>query len=193
MDWFDQLLPFFQNGTYLAVFTVLVLCGMGLPVPEEATFITAGYLVSLGNGTLGKMIATGVAGVLLGDICLFFLARNYGQTILRLWPFRIMFSEKVLSKTKAFFEKHGDTAVFLAGFFAGIRASTFFLSGTMGYRFWKFFFWDFARTILTCPISIWAGYKFGPYADEWLGENFLWILAVAFLVGAAAMIRKAYS
>ena len=193
MDWFEYLYPLFESASYLGVFTALVLCGMGLPVPEEASFIVAGYLVSIGKARLGYMIVTGLAGVLVGDFCLFFLAKNYGETILRHWPFRAMFSEKLFEKSRRFFAKHGDNAVFTAGFFAGVRATTFFLSATLGFRFSKFLFWDFLRVILTCPISIWAGYKFGPYADEWLGARFIWILAAIVIVGIVVTFRKANS
>lgn len=192
MDWFAFLQPFLESASYLGIFSVLVLCGLGLPVPEEASFIIAGYLVSLDKARLGPMIITGISGVLAGDTCLYFLGRNYGGSILRLWPFRVLFTEKLLEDTRQFFTRHGDKAVFSAGFFAGFRAPTFFLSATMGFGYSKFMFWDFLRVILTCPISIWAGFKFGPYADEWLGAHFVWVLAGLILIGIAGTIKKAY-
>ena len=39
---------FFFDYGYYAVFGVLVLCGMGLPLPEDITLITAGIISQLG-------------------------------------------------------------------------------------------------------------------------------------------------
>jgi len=190
MDWFETLRPFFENGSYAAVFVALILCGLGFPIPEEVTFILAGYVVDQAESSLGLMILVGMIGLMVGDTCLFYLGRNYGQQILRLWPFKVFFSEPTLEKSKEFFKKHGSKAVFFAGFFAGIRASTFFVSASMGFKYHKFIFWDFLRAILTCPISIWAGYEFGTSAQQWLAQHFVLFMSIITLIVAIWILHK---
>ncbi len=190
MDWFVQLEPFFASWSYLAVFLVLILCGVGLPVPEEITFITAGYVVSQTGADLNLMILVSLVGLMVGDSLIYFFGSHFGVAILSRWPFRILFSEKTLIKSRSFFDKYGSRAVFLAGFFAGIRATTYFMTGSMKFSYWKFLFWDFIRAVLTCPISIWAGYKFGPYAEQWLGSNVRYLFAGLIVAGILLIIRN---
>ncbi|MFZ2961278.1 MAG: DedA family protein [Candidatus Ozemobacteraceae bacterium] len=176
MDWFAHLAPLIEHGSYFAVFMILVLCGLGLPVPEEVTFLLAGFVVEKIGGSLELMISIALVGVLLGDSCLFALASRHGMSLLGIWPFRLMFSPRRIERAQRFFKKHGSKTVFFAGFFAGVRAPTFFLSATMGVGFARFFFWDAARAVLTCPISIWFGFHFGPYAQERLAPYKNWLL-----------------
>ncbi|HEY9071760.1 MAG TPA: DedA family protein [Candidatus Ozemobacteraceae bacterium] len=190
MDWFIVLEPYFAHGSYLAVFLVLVLCGIGLPVPEEITFITAGYVVSTTGGDLGIMIGTSLLGLMIGDSLIYYFGSHYGESILCHWPFRVLFSRKVLARSRVFFDSYGSRAVFFAGFFAGIRAGTYFLTGSMKFSYWKFLFWDFSRAVLTCPISIWAGFKFGPYADQWLGANVRYLLAGILVIGIILLLHN---
>lgn len=193
MDWFAQLEPLFAHWSYLAVFSVLILCGIGLPVPEEITFITAGYVVSEIGADLNIMIITSLVGLMIGDSLIYFFGSYFGEKILSRWPFRILFSEKMLARSRTFFAKYGSRAVFFAGFFAGVRATTYFLTGSMRFSYWKFILWDFIRAILTCPISIWAGYKFGPFADQWLGSNVRYLFAGLLLAGILLVIHNIIS
>lgn len=190
MDWFAHLEPFFSHWSYLAVFLVLILCGVGLPVPEEITFITAGYVVSQIGADLNVMICVSLLGLMIGDSLIYYFGSHFGDAILTRWPFRILFSERMLARSRRFFSKYGARAVFFAGFFAGIRSTTYFLTGSMKFSYWKFIFWDFIRSILTCPISIWAGYKFGPYADQWLGSNVRYLFAGLIVAGIVMILRN---
>ncbi|MBI3038374.1 DedA family protein [bacterium] len=166
LSWVNSSPVGIESSAYLIVFVLLTLCGLGLPLPEEVTFILGGYLVDRIDGSLELMIVLAVSGVLLGDTLLFFLAQKYGENLLKTWPFKLIFSDHRLEKGRNYFKKHGSKTVFFAGFFAGIRAATFFLSASMKTKYSTFLFWDGLRTLLTCPISIWFGFRFGPYAHE---------------------------
>ena len=89
MDWFHILTDLLVNGpwSYILVMVILILCGIGLPIPEEATFIVAGYAVSKISCNLWLMIGISLAGILMGDSLTFFLGRRFGNTLLARWPF----------------------------------------------------------------------------------------------------------
>ena len=195
-DWISQLGPFFDQFSYLAVFLILLLCGIGLPVPEEATFLVAGYFVAKMGLSPGLMISVALAGIVLGDSITFFLGRGLGAALLTRWPFKKLISEQGLARAQAFFRKHGPKAIFIAGCMAGVRAPTFFLSGSMGLSYFRFLFWDFARSLVTCPLSIFLGYKFGPQAEEYISRYQFWFfgllggLALAFLIHGLVRHRR---
>ena len=74
---------FFQQFGYFAVFWVLVLCGFGIPIPEDVTLVAGGVISGLGYTNVHIMFAVGMAGVLVGDGLMFLLGRHYGERILR--------------------------------------------------------------------------------------------------------------
>ena len=55
---------FFQQFGYFAVFWVLVLCGFGIPIPEDVTLVAGGVISGLGYTNVHIMFAVGMAGVL---------------------------------------------------------------------------------------------------------------------------------
>jgi membrane protein DedA with SNARE-associated domain len=60
----------------------------------------------------------------------------------------------------------------------------------MGVRFLHFFFWDSVRTLLTCPISVWVGYRFGTCAQEIIAPYKELLLLVVVVVIAVLVLRE---
>ena len=84
MEVFNALMPLFTEYGYIAVFVMLLICGFGVPVPEDVTLLTGGVIAGLGHADVHTMFAVGMAGVLIGDGTMFILGRVYGQRVQRL-------------------------------------------------------------------------------------------------------------
>ncbi|HNO24973.1 MAG TPA: DedA family protein, partial [Leptospiraceae bacterium] len=67
MEILNFLVGFFTSYGYFAVFGVLILCGFGLPVPEDVTLIAGGVISALGDTNVHFMFGVGMAGGLVGD------------------------------------------------------------------------------------------------------------------------------
>src|SRR3984885_8486179 len=105
----DQILDKVGNleGTaaYLTIFGVLFGCGIGIPIPEDLTIVTAGYLAYLENIDLPWAIVVCILGVLSGDFLLFTMGRVFGKKIFSLpgvrfftTPDRIAYAQTKLKK-----------------------------------------------------------------------------------------------
>ena len=68
---FEIIQAYFTEFTYGGIFIVLLLCGIGLPLPEDIPIIVSGYLVHLGAIDFGFALAVNFAGVLIGDMIIF--------------------------------------------------------------------------------------------------------------------------
>lgn len=189
LDLLTELTPLFEHGPYVVVFIVLVLCGVGLPVPEEATFIVAGMVTPDTRTAVCVMIAVGLLGIMAGDSLTYFFGRRYGMTLLTRWPFNRFLKQESLEKARSFIDRHGSHAVFFAGFLAGVRAPTYFLCGSMGLSYARFLLWDFARAVLTCPISVWLAWRFGEDAKVIVKEYSHFLLAGLALVLLCIVFR----
>src|ERR1700682_2328937 len=54
-------------AAYLVIFGVLVACGLGVPLPEDISLLTGGFLAYLEVANLFAMMAVGFVGILCGD------------------------------------------------------------------------------------------------------------------------------
>lgn len=186
MDVFGLLSNFLIEHGYLAVFIVLLLCGLGIPIPEELTLIAAGFAVYAGRAELAPMIAVTIVGILVGDSILFWWGRRYGPQLLSKALFRKLLHAERMSKVRDQFDRHGVKAVFFARFFAGIRACVFFSAGTLGMRYRTFVLLDLLGALLSAPISVWLGMRFGAQIENLLRymtkvDRALLALAVGFV------------
>ena len=77
-------MSFFQQYDLYAVFLVLVLCGLGLPLPEDITLITAGLISYTNHNTsVQLMIFICLLGVLVGDFIAFMIGYICGEKIIK--------------------------------------------------------------------------------------------------------------
>jgi membrane protein DedA with SNARE-associated domain len=179
----EQILSYIQQNpasAYFAVYGMLLLCGFGLPLPEDITLLAGGYTVYLAdvNGmsgpTLIPMIAVGLVGVLTGDTLLFLLGRKVGPKIYKVWPFRRLFSESRVQKIHRFFARYGAWTAFCCRFAAGVRAPAYLIMGSANMKFRVFFLADGLAALISVPLLVWVSWRFGKQIDtvkEWLSQS----------------------
>ena len=72
---------------YVAIFGVLLACGLGFPMPEDILLFTMGYFAYNGLADLKYGILVCLAGVLIGDCTIYFLGYYYGSRLTKIKPF----------------------------------------------------------------------------------------------------------
>ena len=188
-----------QQFTYAGILGVLVLCGFGLPVPEEVTFLAAGYLVHLGITDFWLTIAVCLLGVIIGDVTIFLLGRRWGGEVLgHPWMQRFI-SEAKLRKVRARFAEHQLWTVFACRFLMGARAAAFLTAGSLGMPLRTFVVIDLAAALISVPLFVSIAYHFGERVDiagRWLRNINLCaavgaVVVIAAVVFLAARVSKA--
>ena len=166
---FDTLVSFLtlhsQYFIYVAIFSILVLGGVGFPIPEEATLLGSGFLVYGGFSNLTITLTVCYCGVVLGDIILFYLSRRWGDDIIN-HRFRARYiSEKRLDKARKFFEGHGSKTIFFARFITGFRIVTFATAGILKMKICRFITINTIAALISVPLVVFIGYMFGASID----------------------------
>ena len=64
---------------YATVFSILVACGLGIPLPEDISLILGGFLAHKGAANLPMMMVVGFAGILAGDSLIFLAGRRLSE------------------------------------------------------------------------------------------------------------------
>jgi membrane protein DedA with SNARE-associated domain len=184
------------------VFTLLVACGLGLPLPEDVALITGGYLAGkgppIGVGSLPAMVLVGLAGILIGDTIIFRAGATYGEALLQTRIGRHIPGEKV-ERVIGLFERHGPKFIMMARFLPGVRAVTYFVAGTTGLPYWKFILYDGIAACASAPgwvlLGHWAGRhrmlrKAWHYAKEVQIGAILIVLGIIAIWIAVALIHR---
>lgn len=156
----------FGEFSYLAPFVVLLLCGIGAPLPEEVTLIGSGILLHRGEVEFVPIVLVCAAAILLGDSIPYWLGRRYGMNALQIrWVARILHPER-FQRLQGRFEEHGNWATFACRFFAGVRIPGYFIAGTMGMRYVRFLLLDLLGVLISVPASIYLGRLFGENVER---------------------------
>jgi membrane protein DedA with SNARE-associated domain len=101
---------------YLGIFIILVLGGLGLPIPEEAPIIIAGILSRNGKMHWIPALIACFSGVLVGDFVVYFLGFFYGEKVLSLPLTRKFLTKARETQIKGYFHRHGVKILILGRF-----------------------------------------------------------------------------
>lgn len=162
----EFLLNFQGPTAYLAVFAILLACGLGVPIPEDITLIAGGILAYYQAANVWIMIATGLFGVLIGDSTMFFLGRKYGMSLAK-HPFMArLVPESRLNKVAEVITTRGQKVLFAARFMPGLRSPLFFTAGTLGVKWRAFLFYDGCAALLSVPAIVYSVFFFGSKMEQ---------------------------
>ncbi|ARB05285.1 DedA family protein [Neisseria lactamica] len=165
---FAFLEAFFVEYGYAAVFFVLVICGFGVPIPEDLTLVTGGVISGMGYTNPHIMFAVGMLGVLVGDGVMFAAGRIWGQKILRFKPIARIMTPKRYAQVQEKFDKYGNWVLFVARFLPGLRTAVFVTAGiSRKVSYLRFIIMDGLAALISVPIWIYLG-EYGAHNIDWL-------------------------
>ncbi len=168
----DSLIVFFSDYGYFAVFGTLLLCGLGLPIPEDVTLVAGGVMAGLACPEakdiwssaarcqqVHMMPALSMAGVLTGDLTMMTLGRLLGERVVEnRWIGRFL-SESRLETIRNKVSRYGPWIVFAARFMPGLRSPIFVVTGmTRRIGYLRFVLVDGAAALISVPVWVSLGY-----------------------------------
>jgi len=156
------------------VFVILLLCGFGLPMPEDIVLVTGGVLAWLASDLthatvsgmirddgLLTMIVVGLGGILAGDSVIFLAGRRYGARVADFRPLRRIITPEKLQLVERKIRTRGNVVVLFARFLPGLRAPTFFTVGHARMPYWEFLLFDGVAALVSAPLWVCVGFWFG--------------------------------
>lgn len=159
-EWLSQYAP---NAPYLVIFGILLLTGLGLPLPEDIPLVIGGALCGATSGphpALWVMLPGVMIAIVGSDAMLYFLGRWLGPSIHRHPILKRIVGNRNLARARFAFAKHRAKFVFFARFLPGLRAPAFFTAGAFKMPFRKFLLWDGLAACLSVPPAVILGYFF---------------------------------
>ncbi len=164
----QTLVDFFLQYGYAAVFSVLIFCGLGVPIPEDISLIAGGIISGMGYANPFIMTGIGMAGVLLGDTTMFYIGRIFGERFLNKHFVKRIITPARYKVILEWFDRYGLGVIFAGRFMPGLRSAIFLSAGiTRFVKYPVFIIIDGFAAIISVPLWIFLGY-YGASNWPWL-------------------------
>ncbi len=190
-----MLQSFLEQFTYAGIFLVLFAASLGVPIPEEGPIIAAGVLAH--EEVVRWWIALPIcfAGVLSGDVVLYWLGHHWGERVLEWRAVRRVLSRAREEQLKHGYRRHGVKIVFAARHVVGLRAAAFLTAGICHVPFAKFLAVDAAAALVGVPAGFGIAFLFTDQLQHLLADVRRierWFVMYALVALAAWLAYLAY-
>ncbi|KQV41752.1 MULTISPECIES: bifunctional DedA family/phosphatase PAP2 family protein [unclassified Rhizobium] len=165
VSFLSSVTAFIAAHPHLAYAAVLLLALsesiplIGVFVPGTAVIIAISALVPSGVVTLWPLLAAATAGAIIGDGLSFWIGHRYHSQILQNWPLNRY--PELISRSQAFFTRHGDKSVFIARFAPGVRAFIPLIAGILKMSSRRFYVANILSALVWAPSHILPGVLVG--------------------------------
>ena len=157
----ENVSQFTDHFPYIGLFLLLILGGIGLPFPEDATLMLCGFLIAQEVIHPLRALVIVYTGLLVADTIIYQLGRKYGRRIVTHRRFHRFLSPDKLTKLEAQFNRRGVYFILLGRHLIGLRAQIFLVAGIMKMRLVKFLLADAVSALVTISIMVGIGYAGG--------------------------------
>lgn len=171
-----------------AVFVILTLESLGLPLPGESLLIVAAILAGRGDISFPVLLLSAWAGAVAGDNIGYLIGRTLGHRLLYRYGGKVGIKAERLQKVEATFARYGAVTVGAARFFNILRQLNGVVAGSLEMHWLKFLFFNALGGAVWVGAWTAAGYYLGKSDTkiEALVHKFgLYGAVVALVVGGA--------
>jgi membrane protein DedA with SNARE-associated domain len=176
---------------YVGIALILILGGLGLPIPEEVPVIVAAVLTRNGQMSAPPALASCLAGVLLGDFVVYFLGYCYGQKVLSLPVTRRLLTRQREAQIKGYFHRHGFKILVSGRFVPGFRTAAYLTAGILRLPTLKLLITDLFAAMLSTLLMFGLGYLFAYQIQKGIREVQQWFTLLA-AAGVASWLLYRY-
>ena len=164
------LQTFVQRFGYRGIFLVLLLGSLGIPIPEEMPIVAAGALSHGGLLRWWFALPVCIAGVLSGDMVLYWAGRRWGERVLNWRAVRWVLTPQREEWLKDAYGRHAVKTVVTVRHVVGLRAAAFLTAGVARVPFWKFVLADASAALVGVPFSFGLAYFFTDQIEAILAD-----------------------
>jgi len=172
-----------QSYGYYAVFALIALESLGIPLPGESALIAAAlYAGTTHHLNIAALAAVAASAAVIGDNAGYWIGKTGGRRLAERYGHYVRLSSARLKVGRYLFARHGVKVVFFGRFVAVLRTYAAFLAGLSAMRWSRFLVANAAGGVL------WSGvYAFGAYAVGNAASSIGSMIAIAGLAVASVL------
>ena len=164
----QTLIRWIAEYGYVAIFSLLTLGIVGLPVPDETLLTFAGFLVHQGSLQPLPTLAAAFLGSCLGMTLSYALGRTLGLFLLHKYGHWVGLSQEKLDRVHRWFERAGRWTLTFGYFFPGVRHLTAYVAGVSKLELPVFALFAFTGGFFWSAVFLSLGYFLG---KRWAGVS----------------------
>lgn len=150
-----------DKAGYAGACVALILDSCGIPIPSEAVLALAGASARTGRFNLLVVIVLGTLAQTVGAVIAYLIGRYGGEPLIRRYGRYVLISTHDFERAKAWFEKHGERAIFISRLIPVIRTYISFPAGIFEMRLSRFVRDVLAGSLLWSILFASLGYAVG--------------------------------
>jgi membrane protein DedA with SNARE-associated domain len=189
--WLAQF-AYHPQYVYLGIVAMMLASSFGLPIPEEVTLLSAGFLAFMGSRPdlfpppyVGAPVVNmheaawiSFFAVLGSDFLIYCVGRKYGRKLLTETRLKKVISAERLAKVESWTQKYGYFAVFIFRFTPGVRFPGHLACGILKFPVIKFLSVDCFAALISVPTQIYLLAIYGEHIMIYLKQFKIVIFAV---------------
>jgi len=160
----EWIITLVSDNLYLGVFLAGLIETVFPPIPSEAIFPLAGYIVLQNDMPFIHVIGVGITGGLgstLGALLIYLIALKLGRIGLYRYMKYAKVKEASLKKAEKWFERYGDKSVIFGRMVPGIREIVSIPAGLFRMRLTKFLIFTSVGSCAWSLVLTFIGYYLG--------------------------------
>ena len=174
---------------YWAVFVLVAVESLGIPLPGETALITAGIYAGHTHRLSPWLIfVVAAAAAIIGDNIGYWIGDKGGYRLALRYGPKVRLDERKLKIARYLFDTHGGKVVFFGRFISVLRTYAAFLAGTSKMRWRWFFVANASGGIIWAGIYTLAAYFAGHMLQQVSGIVDWALIGVAVVVIAAIVV-----
>jgi membrane protein DedA with SNARE-associated domain len=157
----ETLYSLIAHYGYLAIYALLMLGIVGLPIPDETLLTLSGYLVFSGHLHLIPTFLSAFLGSISGISISYAIGATFGHIILIKYGHYIHITEERLKRAHIWFEKIGRWSLLVGYFIPGVRHIIAILAGASELQMREFALFSYSGAFIWTSTFFSIGYFFG--------------------------------
>jgi membrane protein DedA with SNARE-associated domain len=175
---------------YPGIVLLLVLGGLGVPIPEEAPIVLSAILSNHGRMIWWLALASCLAGVLIGDFVVYGLGYFYGEKVLGFRLTRSFLTRAREEQIKGYYHRHGIKILIVGRFAVGFRTAAYLTAGILRLPPLRLLAADLAAASLSTALMFAAGYFFADWIEAGVAGLRKYVVLVVGIALAAFVVYQ---
>lgn len=157
----DALLNWIPEYGYPALFLLLMLGLVGLPIPDETLLAFSGYLIFKDHFALMPTMAIAFLGSICGITISYLIGRHLGVYVIHTVGHRLRIGANDLDKVNAWYVRWGKYALFFGYFVPGVRHLVAIVAGSSNLPLVIFMPFAYTGALIRAATFLGLGYGLG--------------------------------
>ncbi|WP_136604412.1 DedA family protein [Paenibacillus dokdonensis] len=161
-----EIMVYLTQYGYIALFVLLALGILGIPVPDETLIATFGGMIAQGHFHFAGALTVTFLGSMTGMMISYTLGRKLGKPLLDRYGKWIRMTPSRLQSTEAWFKRYGSWSIVLGYFVPGLRHLSSYMAGISKVPFGRYLLYAASGALLFCTTFLLIGHAVGYHWNE---------------------------